>query len=122
MFKRCPRCEEDKEINEDNWYPARPRKNHKKPGWQSYCRLCWREINKGNKLRIKEAGQGLVGFITFLSLSVVIGFIVLLFIAAFAQIDSFKTNCTQAGGTALNTGREHICVDENGKILPVSFY
>ena len=56
MKKLCPRCGQEKELNEDNFYPARPRKNHKKAGWQSFCRLCWKSVNAEQRERRKSLG------------------------------------------------------------------
>jgi hypothetical protein len=49
--KLCPRCKEEKLLTEENFYPARPRLGRKAQGWQSYCRPCWKHINKENKER-----------------------------------------------------------------------
>lgn len=51
--KICPSCKGEKPLTETYWYKARPREGHKKEGWQSYCRLCWPEINRRNKLKRK---------------------------------------------------------------------
>lgn len=118
--KLCPRCGEEKELTEDNFYPARPRKNHKKPGWQSYCRLCWRDINKSNKNRIRQAGWTTVEFVAG---ALVLIFVVLLIVSAIEIDQSFRDRCAQAGGTPLSLGRgNHLCVSEDSKILPVSYY
>lgn len=53
MKKVCPKCGKEKTLTEDNFYLARPRMGHKKAGWQSYCKACWKQINLNNKLRIK---------------------------------------------------------------------
>lgn len=57
--KKCPSCGEEKPLNEDNFYPARPRVGHKKQGWQSYCKDCWPQINKRNKINMGRL-KGLV--------------------------------------------------------------
>lgn len=53
-YKQCTKCWEFKPLTEEYWYKARPREGHKKEGWQSYCRDCWKEINRANKKRIKN--------------------------------------------------------------------
>jgi len=46
-----------KPLTEEYYYKARPRKNHKKESWQSFCRSCWKAVNAQNKLRRKDAGN-----------------------------------------------------------------
>lgn len=54
MLKRtCAKCTEDKELTEDNFYKTKPTPTHPKAGWHSYCRICWKLVNKLNKDRIK---------------------------------------------------------------------
>jgi hypothetical protein len=53
VLKHCPRCGLDKELSEDNFYPARARKNHPKAGWQSFCRICWKIVNAEQRLKKK---------------------------------------------------------------------
>lgn len=50
--KVCTKCGEAKLLTEANFYPARPRAGHKKQGWQSYCKSCWKIVNKDNKLKL----------------------------------------------------------------------
>lgn len=52
-MKICKRCGEGKPATEEFWYKARPRKGHKE-GWQSNCKICWKEVNKENKARIRR--------------------------------------------------------------------
>jgi hypothetical protein len=49
----CPKCSVAKPLSVDYFYIARPRGKHKTPGWQSYCKDCWKEINAENKMRRK---------------------------------------------------------------------
>ena len=51
--KLCTKCGKEKPLNEDNFYPARPTATHKKGGWQSHCKECWRTINRLNKSRMR---------------------------------------------------------------------
>lgn len=53
--KICPKCLIAKELTEENFYVARPREGHNKVGWQSGCKDCWKQINKANKKRIRNA-------------------------------------------------------------------
>lgn len=53
MKKICPRCKLEKELTEENFYPARPRRNHKGCGWQSYCKVCWKDINREQREKKK---------------------------------------------------------------------
>lgn len=53
----CPKCGEEKELSEEYFYLARPRVGHKKQGWQSYCRECWKIINRDNKLKLKVGNR-----------------------------------------------------------------
>lgn len=55
ILRLCTRCNEKKEESEEYFYIARPSGPHKKSGWQSYCKECWKEINAANKLRRKLA-------------------------------------------------------------------
>ena len=53
--KLCPKCGEIKPLTEEFFYKARPRKNHPKESWQSFCKACWKLINALNKARRKDA-------------------------------------------------------------------
>lgn len=53
--KTCSKCLVPKPLTEEFFYRARPTATHKKGGWQSHCRTCWKGINKLNKCRIKSA-------------------------------------------------------------------
>lgn len=53
VTKVCRKCGVIKPLTEEFFYRARPRKNHSKGGWQSFCRLCWKQINASNKTRRK---------------------------------------------------------------------
>lgn len=51
--KICKRCGFGKPATPEFWYVQRAREGHKE-GLQSNCRLCWKEINKANKNRIRQ--------------------------------------------------------------------
>jgi hypothetical protein len=55
IWKKCKKCGVKKPLTVEYWYPIRPRKGHKKAGWQSHCKMCWIDINKANKERRKLA-------------------------------------------------------------------
>lgn len=48
----CPKCKKKNPCTEEYFYKTRPTATHKKSSW-SYCKVCWREINRLNKQRMK---------------------------------------------------------------------
>lgn len=53
--KLCPKCGDTKPLTEEFFYKARPRKNHAKESWQSFCKACWKGVNRANKERRRHA-------------------------------------------------------------------
>lgn len=51
--KFCSRCLNTYPLTTEYFYPAR-KIDRKKVGWQSYCKLCWKDINATNKQKRKE--------------------------------------------------------------------
>lgn len=52
-YKVCTRCDKSRPLTDQYWYRARPTATHKKGGWQSYCKVCWKVINKLNKDKLR---------------------------------------------------------------------
>lgn len=55
--KLCQKCGESKPLTTEFWYVQRSRAGHNKPGWQSHCRECWKQINRVNKTKRRLNGN-----------------------------------------------------------------
>lgn len=51
--KVCKLCGDPKPLTDEHWYRARPTASHPSGGWQSYCKACWKIINKNTREKRK---------------------------------------------------------------------